>query len=62
MHTSLMLKEMNVGLCAVARAQRAGAICVCFHTHTHTKEGRDFCLLFATVFSHHMVSLLLGAV
>lgn len=44
MHTSLMLKEMNVGVCGVAQAHSAGeetCICVIF-PHMYTpKKGKN---------------------
>lgn len=67
MHISLMLKEMNIGLRAVAQTE---TLHLCSHSHIYTcKRGTtQFALLFSTIyiylynFVHHMVSPLLGMV
>lgn len=43
MHTSLMLKEMNVGLCTVARAHRAGGKPALVHqlSHVYTQKKKE---------------------
>lgn len=55
MHTSLMLKEMNVGLCGVARAHRAGGnLHLCQLSHVYTQKKRKNVILFA--FHHNILS------
>lgn len=54
MHTSLMLKEMNVGLCGVARAHGAGGkpAFVSALARLHPKNKRKDVILFAL---HHKI-------
>lgn len=56
MHISLMLKEMNVGLCSVAQAHRLGKTCICvIFPHMYTQKIKGMMVMMILFVFHHNI-------